>query len=240
MNYTVIFAGGTGQRMNTVSLPKQFLQVHSKEIIVHTIEKFQKCAAIDGVVVVCLDEYIPFMKELVAKYGLTKVIQVVPGGDCGQSSIYNGICAVKSISESEDDIVLIHDGVRPIIDEETILANIECVKNNGNSITVTKTQETVLILDDNSDVKDVEDRSVCYLGRAPQCFYLKDIYEAHLKANELNKHDFIDSAMLMKYFGHTMHTVLGPVNNIKVTTPMDFYMFKAMLDAKENEQIKVE
>lgn len=92
---------------------------------------------------------------------------------------------------------------------------------------------------DNNEVEKVVDRTNCYMGRAPQSFYLKDIYSSHLRANAEGKHDFIDSAMLMQHYGFKMHTVEGPMNNIKITTPMDFYMFKAMLDIKENEQIRI-
>lgn len=239
MNYALIFAGGIGQRMNTVSLPKQFLKVHGKEIIVHTIEHFQKNNNINKIVIVCVESYIDFMHKLIKNYKLTKVVSVVPGGYSGQESIFNGLLKLNEISISNKDIVLIHDGVRPIIDDKTINANIECVKKNGTAITVAKSIETVLVLDEETNVEKVLDRNQCYVGRAPQSFYLQDIYNAHLKANNINKHDFIDSAMLMQYFGYKMHTVLGPVNNIKVTTPMDYYMFKAMLDVKENNQIKV-
>ena len=238
MNIALIFAGGTGQRMNSVALPKQFLIVHGKPIIVHTILHFENCSEIDKIVVVSLEDYIPKVKELKEEFNLTKVVSVVAGGKTGQESIYNGLKEAKRIQESDKDIILIHDGVRPIIDDETIKNNISCVKENGNSITIAKSQETILIIEDN-DVENVLDRSKCYMGRAPQSFYLNDIYEAHLKAIEINKFDFIDSAMLMKYFGHKLHTVNGPVNNIKVTTPLDFFLFKAMLDAKESEQIKV-
>ncbi len=120
MNFAVIFAGGTGQRMNTESLPKQFLKVHGKEIIVHTIEHFQYCEDIDGIVVVCISSFIDFMKELKEKYKLNKILKIVPGGDCGQSSIFNGLSAIKEFSHSDNDIVLIHDGVRPLIDKATI------------------------------------------------------------------------------------------------------------------------
>lgn len=240
MVYTVIFAGGTGQRMNTVSLPKQFLKVHGKEIIVHTVEKYQNCRQVDGIIIVCLATFIPFMKTLVEKYKLTKIIDIIPGGDCGQTSIFNGIERAYRESVDDNDIVLIHDGVRPIIDEKTIVGNIECVKKNGTAVTVTKSVETILILDDDMEVDEVVDRSRCYSGRAPQGFVLREIYNAHLKANKMNKHDFIDSAMLMKYYGYKMYTVVGPDNNIKVTTPMDFYMFKALLDAEENLQIRME
>lgn len=238
MNYAVIFAGGVGQRMNTVSLPKQFLKVHNKEIIIHTLEHFQKCDQIDGIVVVSVKEYLGLMQELIEAYKITKVVKIVPGGDCGQASIFNGLAAARELSKSDKDIVLIHDGVRPIITDEVIKNNIKCVEENGTCITVAKANETILVLD-GKEVDKVVDRTNCYLGRAPQSFYLKDIYEAHLRANAEERHDFIDSAMLMQHYGYKMHSVVGPDNNIKITTPMDFYMFKAMLDVKENEQIKV-
>lgn len=238
MNYALIFAGGVGQRMNTVSLPKQFLKVHGKEIIVHTIEHFQNCSEIDGIMVVCVAEYISFMNELKNQYDLNKILDIVPGGANGQESIFNGLSALVEYSKKKSDIVLIHDGVRPIIDEETITNNIKCVKEYGTAITVAKAIETVLVLQ-NENVEEVIDRANCYIGRAPQSFYLCDIYAAHLKAKEQGRKEFIDSAMLMQHFGYKMHTVLGPIYNIKVTTPMDYYLFKAMLDVKENEQIKV-
>ena len=238
MNIVVIFAGGTGQRMNSVSLPKQFLKVHDKPIIVHTIEKFQNTSSIDKIVVVSIASYIDEVKRLKEVYNLTKIASIVEGGASGQLSIYNGLVEAKKISTSNDDIVLIHDGVRPLIDEETINENIECVKNNGNAITISKAIETVVVINDDV-VENVLDRHFCNLARAPQSFYLKDILECHKKALNDSRTDFIDSAMLMKTYGHKLHTVLGPVNNIKITTPMDFFMFKAILDAKENEQIKI-
>lgn len=238
MNIAVIFAGGTGQRMNSVSLPKQFLIVHGKPILVHTVSKFQECDQIDKIVIVSLKDYIDYVYDLAKKFDLSKVVSVVAGGTTGQESIYNGLVEAKKFATGNKDIVLVHDGVRPIIDSETIIKNINCVKENGNSITIAKSQETVLIIE-NDNVQAVEDRSKCFMGRAPQCFYLDDLYNAHLEAKKINKNDFIDSAMLMKHFGHILHTVLGPSNNIKVTTPLDYFMFKAMLDAKESEQIKV-
>ena len=238
MNYALIFAGGVGQRMNSSALPKQFLLVHSKPIIVHTIEHFQNCSLIDEIVVVCVKSYIGYMKSLVDSFKLTKVCSIVEGGNTGQDSIFNGLVKIKEKSKSDNDIVLIHDGVRPIIDEKTIVANIECVQKNRTCITIAKSVETVLIVNEPGFVNEVIDRSKCFLGRAPQTFFVNDIYKCHLDAIKINKHDFIDSAMMMKYFGFSLNTVEGPSNNIKVTSPMDFFMFKAIIDAKENEQIK--
>lgn len=239
MNYALIFAGGTGQRMNTKSLPKQFLKVHGKEIIIHTIEKFDICDEIDGIVVVCLEKYIDFLKELIDKNKITKVLSIVPGGSCGQDSIFNGLNELSKFTNKIDDIVLIHDGVRPIIDNEVITDNIKCVKKHKTAITVAKAFETILMVNEKKNVNDVVDRTLCFYGRAPQSFYFKDIYSCHLKAREMNKHDFIDSAMMMQYFGYKMHVVYGSINNIKITSPMDYYFFKAYLDSKEDEQIKV-
>ena len=239
MNIALIFAGGTGQRMNSVSIPKQFLKVHNKPIIVHTIEKFQKASCIDSIIVVSLSSYIDEMYKLKEEYGLSKVHSIIPGGDTGQLSIYNGLIEAKKISKTDEDIVLIHDGVRPMIDETTILNNIDCVKKNGNAITISKAIETMVVVDDNGTVENVLNRNYCSMARAPQSFYLKDIYSAHVQALSNGISNFIDSAMLMKKYGAKLHTVLGRVNNIKITTPMDFFMFKAILDANETEQIKV-
>ena len=237
MIYALIFAGGIGQRMNSVALPKQFLKVHGKEIIIHTIERFQECDAVDKIVVVCIEGYIQHLEELVKKYRLTKVITIVSGGHTGQESIYKGLVEVKKDSIDLDDIVLIHDGVRPIITNDTIYDNINSVKKYGNAITVSKAFESVMLVDGDKEVKRTLNRNNCYLGRAPQSFRVKDIYDAHLKAISENKNDFTDSASLMSYYGYQLYTIIGPQNNIKVTTPMDFYFFRAILDYKESEQI---
>lgn len=237
MNTAVIFAGGTGKRMNTKSVPKQFLELHGKPVIIYTLEKFDNHPDIGQIVLVCLEPWIPYAKKLLAKFQIAKVVDVVPGGKTGQESIYNGIVAAQRLSSSASDIVLIHDGVRPMIDEETITSCLSCVRKNGNAVTTTPAIETIFVNGQDGRVGDIFNRSKCTMARAPQCFYLKDIYAAHQKARAEGKTDFIDSAMLMQYYGAKLYTVDGPVENIKITTPMDFYLFRAMLDAKENMQI---
>lgn len=240
MNRVLIFAGGTGQRMGSSIVPKQFLVAHSKPVIIHTVEHFQHCRQIDSIVIVCLKDYIAHMQTLVNQYRLDKVVSIVEGGDCGQASIYNGLKELVNLyGDNNDDVVLIHDGVRPLIDEKTIVDNIECVKHYGNAITVSKAIETIVLLDNAGIVDKVMDRQFCNVAKAPQSFYLKDIYKCHLRAIQENRYDFIDSAMLMQYCGYHLHTVAGPNENIKITTPMDYYLFKAILNAKEDEQIKL-
>ena len=236
MNVAIIFAGGTGQRMNSASKPKQFLELHGKPIIIYTLEHFQKHQSIDGIILVCLERWIPYCRELLSKYSITKVKSIVPGGETGQQSIFNGLKAAKSLFD-DDTVVLIHDGVRPLINEDIISDNIAQVKKCGSAITVSPAIETVVLRGDDGCVGDIFERSNCELAKAPQSFYLKDIYGAHIKALDDQKYNFIDSASLMKYYGHKLHTVVGPTENIKITTPSDFYVFRAIIDAKENMQI---
>ena len=141
MNIAVIFAGGAGVRMNTKSRPKQFLELNGKPIIIYTLELFDNHPQIDAIVVACLKEWIPFLKKMLKKFEINKVVSIVEGGDTGQASIYNGLEAAELFARKQDSaaaepaIVLIHDGVRPLITEETITDNIQEVRRSGSCIT---------------------------------------------------------------------------------------------------------
>lgn len=235
MNIAVIFAGGTGQRMNSKTKPKQFLELHGKPILVYTIEHFQKHKQIDGIVLVVLESWIEYCEDLVSRFRLDKVKAIVPGGSSGQESIYNGISKAADLF-GENSAVLIHDGVRPLIDEDTITNAISCVKENGSAITVTPAIETVSLTDEKGMITDVVDRSKCFMARAPQCFRLGELLNAHHRAI-VEKLQFIDSASMMRHYGYDLYTVEGAVENIKITTPSDFYIFRAITDARENSQI---
>ena len=124
MNIAIIFAGGSGKRMNTVAKPKQFLEYRGKPIIIYTLEIFDNHPDIGGIVVSCIEEWIPYLEKLIRKFEITKVRAIVPGGETGQDSIYNGLIAVENLYP-KDSCVLIHDGVRPLITEQTVSDNIE-------------------------------------------------------------------------------------------------------------------
>lgn len=237
MNIGIIFAGGTGKRMNTRAKPKQFLEIHGKPVLIYTLQHFQEHKEIDGIVLVCLADWIKYAEKLIAEFNITKLLAIVPGGATGQQSIFNGLKKASEIADDNDAIVLIHDGVRPLINEDIITNCIASVRKYGNAITATPAIETVFIKSENESVGKIFNRSNCAMARAPQCFYLHDIYAAHLKAQQDNKYDFIDSAMMMQYYGAELHIVNGPIENIKITTPTDFYLFRALLDAQENMQI---
>ncbi|MFU0833889.1 MAG: Ribitol-5-phosphate cytidylyltransferase [Oscillospiraceae bacterium] len=236
MNYALIFAGGTGQRMNSKTKPKQFLELHGKPIIIYTLEHFEQHKSIDGIVVACLESWIPYLETLLEKFHITKVKKIVPGGNTTQQSIYNGVEILWNLA-APDSIVLVHDGVRPLINMDVISNNIKSVQQFGNAITVSPVVETVAIKGKDCEIGEIVNRSQCRLARAPQSFFLKDLYHAHQQAKKEGKINFIDCASLMRYYGHKLMAVEGPIDNIKITTPSDFYIFRALEDAYEDSQI---
>lgn len=237
MNIAVIFAGGVGKRMNSKAKPKQFLLVHGKPIIVHTIEQFQGHPEIDGIVVACVEDWIPYMEEMKERYRLDKISRIVPGGETGQMSIYNGLSAAAEAYGREKHVVLVHDGVRPLIDAETISRNIAGVLEFGSAITCARVKETVILSEDDLGVNDVVDRAKSWVAKAPQSYYLDEILQMQEQAIREGNTDMIDCCTLMHHYGKTLHVVEGSYENIKITTPDDFYTFRALYDARENEQI---
>ena len=235
-NIAIIFAGGVGQRMHSAGIPKQFLKLHDKPILVYTLEKFQYSKSVDAIILVCIENWIIYCREIVKKYNLSKVVDIIPGGHTGFESIDNGLVRAKELY-LENSIVLIHDGVRPLIDQETIDANIESVKIYGSAITVSPAIETIIKQNETNDIETIIDRKSCQIARAPQSFFLKDIYDAHKKAKSDGLFDFVDSATLMFHYGYSLHSVIGSTDNIKITTPKDFYVFKAYVEARESFEI---
>ena len=208
MNIAVIFAGGMGTRMNTSDkTPKQFLEVCGKPIIVHTIEIFQNTSEIDAIVVSCIEDWIPHMKNLKEKYHLSKE---------------------KIAGKDKKAIVLIHDGVRPVIDEDLILRNIENVKQHGSAITSSEAKETFVLVDDAGEVKQIPSRAHSKIAKAPQSFYLEDILKIQRLAIYEGVTDAIDSCTLMSMYHRPLSVVMGGYDNIKITTPDDYYMFTAL------------
>lgn len=235
MNIALIFAGGVGTRMNSKTKPKQFLQLYGKEIIVYTIENFQNSNEIDSILVVCKEEWMEYLSNLLNKYKLDKVRWIVKGGETGQESIYNGLKALESIADPKS-IVLVHDGVRPFVDDILIHNCIDSVNKYGSAITVVPTVETIVSLE-HDQINKIIDRSTCFIAKAPQCFYFQDLLTAHQYAIMNEYSNIIDSATLMQLYGHSLHAIIGDFDNIKITTPVDFYIFRALYDARENKQI---
>ena len=240
-NIAIIFAGGVGSRMGS-DIPKQFLKIYGKEIIIHTLEKFQYNDNIDLIYVGCIEEYIPELEKLVKKYNITKVPEggIIPGGKTGQETIYR-VLVKASEENSLNSICLIHDGVRPLITDKVISDNIESVKKYGSAITSTQAFETPIISNDGTNIERVLSRNTVYTAQAPQSFYLKDILRGHeiIRNSEMgyfNKR-IVDSCSLMLECGYKVHLVEGNRGNIKVTTVEDYITLLANLSVEDHEQV---
>ena len=240
-NIAIIFAGGVGSRMGA-TIPKQFLKIYGKEIIIHTLEKFQYNSNIDLIYVGCIEEYLNELELLVQKYNITKIPigGIIPGGTSGQDTIYRILKKAREDNPGES-ICLIHDGVRPIINDDIIDANIESVKKYGSAITVVKEYETPIVSRDGETVEEILVRDTIYKAKAPQSFILDDIINAHEEIRKTekgyNNPRIVDSCSLMKECGKKLHMVMGNRGNIKVTTQEDYINLLATLSLEDYLQI---
>ncbi|WP_322354200.1 IspD/TarI family cytidylyltransferase [Paratractidigestivibacter sp.] len=233
----VIFAGGVGSRMSGADKPKQFLELGGEAIICHVIDRFEETPCVDGIVIVCIESWLDHLGQLLDQRGYSKVLVSIAGAETGQGSIFNGLSYIeKNGLADENTVVLIHDGVRPLIDCATISACAESARWNGPTATVAPVTETVVTVDEGK-VVGVTDRSRCRLARAPQGFNFYELYGAHMRARKEGRCDFIDSISMMSEYGYEVFVVDGPEENIKITTPRDFLTFKGFVDLKEYEQI---
>ena len=229
----IIIAGGVGARMGQ-SIPKQFLNVGEKPIIIYTLEAFEKHPNIDSIVVVCLDGWHEILKSYAKQFNISKLESIVSGGENGQASIKNGLDEVKRLGYKKSDIVLIHDAIRPMVDDEILSDNIATAENYGNATTVVPCTTVVLKKSkDESYSEKVVDRDQLYLTQTPQAFKLGEILDAHKEAKKLGITNSIASCDLYTRLGRKVYYSVGSETNIKLTRPGDILIFKALLNTKK-------
>lgn len=236
MNIAIIFAGGSGVRMGA-GVPKQFLEINGKPILIHTLQLFQEHEDIDKIYLAINEEYIRYAERLVDDFRIDKVAAIVAGGKSAHESVYNALS--KAAEENpEDSVVLIHDGVRPFVAYEVISENIESVEKNGSAITCTQCYETVIISKEGDTVDSTPLRKESYTAQAPQSFRLGEILSMHnaLRETPEGYDNLVDSCGIYRKMGKKPHIILGNRGNIKVTTPEDVYTFRALIQYRENEQ----
>ena len=240
MNYVIVLAAGVGQRMRNGGLPKQFLKLMGKPIIIYTLEKFEQSEDIDKIIIVCHGSYIDYMRKLLEQYQISKAEKIIVGGNDRQSSLQRGLDAITESGGKEDDIVVIHDGVRPLISPVVIHENIRVAKQHGCAVTVHPVTESVVITDSGqAQMEDFKKRADTYSMTAPQSFQLGKIREAYEKIKTIDAGDIplLDAAMVYARTGGEVHLVKEQNANIKITTPEDFYYLKAILELEENKYI---
>ncbi|WP_320972151.1 IspD/TarI family cytidylyltransferase [Enterocloster bolteae] len=239
MNHAIILAGGVGQRMRSSGMPKQFLEVFGKPIIVYTLEKFEFCEGIDKIIIVCNSGWIEHMQDLIRQYSFRKVEKVVAGGKNRQTSLKNGLKYIIDKGGQYEDIIVIHDGVRPLVEMNIIDENIRVAERYGSAMTVKPVIESVVITDKQEAVfTDFKKRDDTYSLTAPQSFKLRNIMTVY-NTPEPGRQPFplLDAALAYTYLGNDIHVVVENNNNLKITTPEDYYIFKAMLELEENKYV---
>ena len=217
--FAIIPAGGKGKRGGTET-PKQYLRFHGKELIVCTLEVFQKNNFVNEIIIAAEPAYFSLLKEIKEKFRLTKISKIVEGGVERQDSVYN---ALKAIKADDNDFVAVHDAARPLLPENILTNAIKTAKEKGNALVCVKARDTLLKGD--KIVKEYVDRAEMYYVQTPQIFRYEDLMKAMKKAYEKN---FIgtDESMLIKELGININIVEGSMLNFKVTTVTDIEMFE--------------
>lgn len=235
-NIALIIAGGAGSRMKQ-DIPKQFLTVNERPVIVYTLEAFEKHPEIDAIAVVCVEGWEQVLWAYAKQFNIDKLKYVIPGGETGQASIRNGVFELEKHYE-KDDIVLIHDAIRPMVSAEIISDNIRVCREHGNAITVVPCAEAMLTTEDGMESTELYPRDKLKRTQTPQAFKLGDICDLHRRALEAGITNSVASCTLKVELGEKVFFSKGSEKNIKLTTVEDIDIFKALLMAKRSDWLK--
>lgn len=236
MNVAMIIAGGSGQRMHQ-DIPKQFLNVNNKPIIVYTMEAFQNHPDIDAIEVVCLDGWHQILEAYAKQFNITKLVGIVSGGKNGQESIKNGLNEINK-KYSKDDIVIVHDGNRPLVSEEIISDSIAKCLMYGSGIAAIPCVEAMLETDDRISSNKQISRDNLMRTQTPHAFKLEKLLWAHEEAEKMGIKNSVASCTLMLELGEKIYFSAGSEKNIKLTTPVDIEIFKALLNTQKDIWMK--
>ena len=235
MNIALIIAGGVGARMGQ-DIPKQFINVNDKPIIIYTMEAFQKHPNIDAIEVVCLEGWHEILRAYSKQFNITKLENIVVGGKTGQDSIRNGLYDIAKRHSSCDDIVLIHDSIRPMVSQEIISDNIRICRKYGNATTPCT---SVMLKTEDSVVSENQiPRDNLKITQTPQAFFLNELLSVHKEAIKKDLLPSIASCALYIEMGKKVYLSKGSEKNIKITTSEDIEIFSALLKSMKPEWMK--
>lgn len=239
MNIALIIAGGSGNRMGQ-DIPKQFMHIDGSPIIIQTMRCFQQHPDIEVIAVVCLRGWETVLQSYANQFSITKLRWIFPGGNSGMESIHNGIYGLREEGCTDDDLVLIHDAVRPLLSQDIISSNIAICKAYGYAITGIKCREAILESHDGFSTKTSIPRDTLIRTQTPQTFRLKNIINAHELAKQKGITDSVASCTLIAELNEDieMHIVPGSEKNIKITTVEDLEILKALMHTTKDEWLK--
>ncbi len=237
MNIGLLIAGGVGERMK-MNVPKQFLEVEGKPVIMYTLESFQRCKAIDAIAVVCLKGWEDDLRKWADEFGITKLKYITEGGSTGMESLRNGMNMLRE-NCNDDDIIIIHDAVRPLVSCDIINKNIEAVEKHGTAITSLPATEAILFsspeehTDDGAESGKVIDRDNIIKTQTPQSLRLSKFVWAHEEAIKRGITNTVATCTLLIELGEKVHVVWGDEMNFKITTSEHISLLKAYLKLRE-------
>lgn len=234
----ILTAGGIGSRTHQ-DLPKQFLTVENKPIIIYTLDAFQRHPSIDEIYVSCLEGWSAVLEAYAKQFNITKLKKIVVGGSTGQQSIYNGLKAInEDNNETKDIVVLIHDGNRPMLPNDVITDNLVKQKQFGSAVAVVPTTEVVFVSKNGVESNAALNRDELWRTQTPHSYKFDELWNVHKKALIDGVNNMAASCSLMQKYGYTTYFSKGSEKNIKITTVEDIEIFKALLNAKNDEWIK--
>lgn len=236
MNIALIIAGGVGNRMNQ-DIPKQFLNVYDKPVIIYTLEAFQQHPNIDAIEVVCIEGWEEILKAYCKQFNITKLDHVVQGGLNGQDSIRNGIMDIKT-RYSDDDIVLVHDAIRPMVSADIISDCIRVCAEEGNAISVIPCTASMLKTADGVSSEEQIPRDNLKITQTPQAASLGNLVWAHGEALKRGITNSVATCTMFIELGEKLYFSLGSEKNLKLTTPDDMEIFKSLLTTKNAEWMR--
>ena len=238
MNIALLIAGGSGNRMGQ-DIPKQFMHVDGCPIIIHTMNCFQKHPDIDSLAVVCLKGWETVLQAYANQFNINKLKWIFPGGNSGMQSIRNGIYGLKDNGCTAEDLVLIHDSVRPLLGQDIISNNIATCKAYGYAITGIQCREAILESEDGFSAMKSIPRDKLIRTQTPQTFKLGNILKVHEEAKIKGIKDSVASCTLIaEVGGREMHIVPGSEKNIKITTVEDLEILKALIHTTKDAWLK--
>ena len=238
MNIALIIAGGSGNRMGQ-DIPKQFMHIGDRPIIIYTMMAFQRHPDVNAIAVVCLSGWETVLQSYANQFSIDKLRWVFPGGDTGQASIRNGIYGLKEAGCADDDMVLIHDAVRPLLSQDIISSNIAICKNYGCAITGIRCREAILESEDGFRTKTSIPRDKLIRTQTPQTFRLGNIIATHEKAAKRGINNSVASCTLIAELSEQeMYIVPGSEKNIKITTIEDLEILKALININTESWMK--
>jgi len=236
MNVAIVIAGGVGSRMKA-EIPKQFILVKDKPIIIYTLEAFQRHPEIDAILVVCIDGWYDYLQEQAEKFHITKLRWITSGGVNGQGSARNGLLRLEGFLK-DDDIVIIHDAIRPIVPQIILTDMLDVCRKQGNACASLPCHETLIRTEDQKSGCESIDRATVRRVQTPQAYHYGELLSVHKQALEKGITHSVYANTLMVEMGKTIHFSLGFDNNVKITTPEDLALFKALLSMPEEELVK--